>query len=56
MVLVRVRFAPNLTGDFPSNDSGLRSENGMWLPCHFYFDVTFICFGSCTKISFQSIL
>lgn len=56
MFLVRVGFTPDLTWDFPSNDSGLHSENGMGLPCHFYFDIMFICFALCPKTFFQSIL
>lgn len=52
MLLVRVGFTPNLTWDFPVNDSGLGSENGMLLPCHFWFEVMFIWFVPCSKTFF----
>lgn len=52
MLLVRVGFPPNATWDFPFNDSGLRSENGMLLPCHFWFGVVFIWFVPCLKTFF----
>lgn len=43
-------FLPNLTWDFPSIVSDLHSEIGMWLPCHFQFDLMLI-----SKDAFQSI-
>lgn len=56
MLLVRVEFTPNLTWDFPVNDSGLCSENGMLLPCHFWFEVMFIWFVPCPKTFFPILL